>query len=208
LSIMMGFPYIAHAPWLRVALFNLWLFLSLLFIAMLFVHLRAYSIKARGVVRIGVLLLVFGNLIAWVLSPSYRILSGLSEYERVYYSLRVRGHYHLVHVNLSLNLVGNGTLKVIWHPLECFEVEANISKLCSTCSIGIKVRSYLAAKSQLFDVFAYFTWIFWINWHWKLLHLIDFYFIAHIIQGTTVTVTNFQNLSLHFVVFLHAYLQF
>ena len=66
------------------------------------------------------------------------------ECDRAYPLVIARGHSHLVHVIPSMELVREGSLEVICHPMECFEVEDNISKLC-TCSFGIKVYFVMVA---------------------------------------------------------------
>ena len=58
--------------------------------------------------------------------------------------MRAKDRSHLVHVIPSMELVREGSLEVICHPMECFEVEDNISKLC-TCRFGIKVSFVISA---------------------------------------------------------------
>ena len=60
------------------------------------------------------------------------------ECERKYPLVRAIGHSHLFHVLPLMELVRENSLEVICHPMEYFEVEDNISKLCA-CRFGIKV---------------------------------------------------------------------
>ena len=63
---------------------------------------------------------------------------------RAYPLVRAKDRSHLVHVIPSMELVREGSLELICHPTTCFEVEENISKLC-TCSFGINVSFLMVA---------------------------------------------------------------
>ena len=78
------------------------------------------------------------------LLPFHYIVFISCEPEREYPLVRARGHSNIVHVIPSMELVREGSLELICHPMPCFEIDENISKLC-TCSFGINVSFLMVA---------------------------------------------------------------
>ena len=78
------------------------------------------------------------------LLPFHYIVFISCESERAYPLVRARGHSNTVHVIPSMELVREGSLEVICHTMQCYEVEDNIYKLC-TCRFGIKVSFFMVA---------------------------------------------------------------